>query len=62
MKHCVFFQIKWLQPAMMKGSSCAWRCGYAVLTFFVPTGCSAKCGCSCVRSYRVFWHLLHIAV
>ena len=28
--------------------------GTHVLTFLVPRGCSATCGCSCVRSYRVF--------
>ena len=44
----------WLHPAM-KGNLCARRCRYAHSdVFLVPTGCSATCGCSCVRIYLCF--------
>ena len=52
-KPCVFFRIKWLQPAM-RGTSCVRRLGSFLHARIVPPICFATNGCSCVRSSMRF--------
>ena len=62
-KPCMFFRVKWLQPAM-KGTSCVRRLRFGSFRVqSVPPLCSATSGCSCVRSSMRFLNLwLQIAL
>ena len=53
-RNLVFLRTKWLQAAM-KGTLCVRR--LRLRRESVLPWCSATCGCSCVRSYRVLWNL-----
>ena len=56
-KPCIYFRVKWLQPAM-KGTSCVRRLRFGSFRGqSVPPLCSAMSGCSCVRSSIRFLNL-----
>ena len=62
-KPCIYFRVKWLQPAM-KGTSCVRRLRFGSFRGqSVPPLCSAMSGFSCVRSSMRFLNLwLQIAL